>query len=299
MQKDQTELRAAFGRFMTGVTIVTARARGGAPVGFTANSFASVSLEPPMLMVCPGHHLTSFAEFECAEHFGVSVLAEGQEALANLFAAGKGDRFERSDWSEAANGIPLMDGRAAGFVCKAVNKVPAGDHLILIGEITEFDTVNAPGLGYGPNGYFTLGNERLAQASAAIKTRASVLLEDEMILYMTPEFDLPSVDVGRNQSPLAALQSGLTERGITADLSVVYAIYDEGSFGRRIVFRGQLKKPNDTLRKVDIRNLRDAPVQDTELAALLHRFENEHKTQSFGFYFGSDKQAELIPATKV
>ena len=80
---DPERLRAAFARFMTGVTVVTARTAGGEPVGFTANSFTSVSLDPPLLLVCPGRHLSSFPIFEAAPHFGISILAEGQEEVSN------------------------------------------------------------------------------------------------------------------------------------------------------------------------------------------------------------------------
>ena len=99
---DPRELRAAFGRYMTGVTVVTSRDARDDPVGFTANSFTSVSLDPPLLLVCPGRHVSSFAVFRTAPRFGVSILAEGQEEVSNLFAGGPGDRFSLCDWEEGA-----------------------------------------------------------------------------------------------------------------------------------------------------------------------------------------------------
>ena len=87
MSIDPKALRGAFSRFMTGVTVVTSLTPKGEPVGFTANSFASVSLDPPLLLVCPGNHLSSFEVFQSATRFGVSILAEGQEEISNMFAS--------------------------------------------------------------------------------------------------------------------------------------------------------------------------------------------------------------------
>ena len=162
MHIDPSELRTAFGRFMTGVTIVTAVTDQGEPVGFTANSFSSVSLDPPLLLVCPGKHLTSFETFKTVRHFGVSVLSADQQDVSRLFAGGKGPKFEQCDWAPAAFDVPMISGRAAGFVCEVSNIVPAGDHIILLGQILDFDDTENPGLGYGPGGYFTIGHQRLS-----------------------------------------------------------------------------------------------------------------------------------------
>lgn len=78
-QFDPRDLRSAFGRFMTGVTVVTARAPDGTSVGFTANSFTSVSMDPPLLLVCPGKFLSSYQTFAECTDFAISILAEGQE----------------------------------------------------------------------------------------------------------------------------------------------------------------------------------------------------------------------------
>jgi len=93
---DPRALRNAFGSFMTGVTVITSRDASGAPVGFTANSFTSVSLDPPLLLVCPGKFLSSYDAFTNCSHFAVNVLAEGQEEVSNTFAGYKGDRFAKA-----------------------------------------------------------------------------------------------------------------------------------------------------------------------------------------------------------
>ncbi|MBW4709962.1 flavin reductase family protein [Roseobacter sp. YSTF-M11] len=298
MPADPNALRHAFGRFMTGVAVVTTRTDEGNLVGFTANSFTSVSLNPPLLLVCPGNHLSSFAAFSDARRFGVSILSEGQEDISNTFASGKADRFGLCDWEAPAQGIPLITGRAAGFVCERFQVIPAGDHLVLIGRVIYFDSSDHAGLGYGPDGYFTLENERKAEALPVPHTRASVLLEDGDHLYLTEDADLFTICVPTDESPLQALTNGLKAAGIAAELSVVYAAYDEGANGRRIVFRGHSRNGHPALHATPIDGIAQATIPDQALKSLLRRFENEHRRQSFGFYIGNEHSGDVFPVTE-
>lgn len=295
---DPKRLRAAFARYMTGVTVVTTRTAGGEPVGFTANSFTSVSLDPPLLLVCPGRHVSSFSVFETAPCFGVSILAEGQEAVSNLFAGRTGDRFALSDWEEGAHGVPLISGRTAGFACTAHDRIEAGDHLILIGRIEAFDHSDAHGLGYGPSGYFSLGKEREAMSATASRTRASVLLDDGRCVYLTEGGDLPTVEAPPDRDPLAALRSHLAAQGIAADPGVVYAIYDEGHGTRRLVFRARLAAPAAGLVAKPIHGLSALAVPDPAVRSMLSRFEIEFQNQSFGLYVGDDRRGDILPNVK-
>ena len=295
---DPRELRAAFGRYMTGVTVVTSRDSRDEPVGFTANSFTSVSLDPPLLLVCPGRHLSSFAVFRTASHFGVSVLAEGQEEVSNLFAGGTGDRFSLCEWEEGAHGVPLIAGRTAGFVCAAHDRVEAGDHLILIGRIEAFDRSDAQALGYGPSGYFGLGKEREAMSATAVRTRASVLLDDGHCVHLTEYGDLPTVEVPPDNDSLAALRGHLAARGIAAEPGVVYAIYDEGPGMRRLVFRARLTASAATLVAKPIVGLSALAVPDPAVHSMLSRFESEFRNQSFGLYVGDELRGDILLSSK-
>ena len=157
---DPTVLREAFGQFPTGVTVVTALAVSGKPVGFTANSFSSVSLDPPLLLVCPGRSMSCFSIFETCRHFAVNVLAEGQQDISNKFARYQGDRFSEIPWRQDATGMPLIDGAAVQFSCTTHKAVDAGDHIILIGEIDAVVLSERPGLVFVSGGYLSLGHER-------------------------------------------------------------------------------------------------------------------------------------------
>ncbi|MEZ5477200.1 MAG: flavin reductase family protein [Thiolinea sp.] len=153
---DPQDLRQAFGTFMTGVTVVTALDARGQPAGFTANSFTSVSLEPPLLLVCPGKAMRMFEVFNSCEHFAVNILSEQQQALSDTFAVNQGDRFAGIDWQADAQGCPLLNGVVASFSCSTYQRLDAGDHIILLGHVDHFQVQGGRGLGFSSKGYFTL-----------------------------------------------------------------------------------------------------------------------------------------------
>ncbi len=154
--QDKTALRKALGTFATGVTIVTARGADGEPVGFTANSFTSVSLEPPLLLVCLAHTAASYSMFCAAESFAVNVLEVGQEETAKRFASRGADKFGPTRWKPGALGAPLIDGSLARFDCAMHARVEAGDHDILMGRVVGFSVHEGAALLYHQGMFKTL-----------------------------------------------------------------------------------------------------------------------------------------------
>jgi len=134
---DQRSFRSALGRFATGVTIITARGTDG-PVGVTANSFNSVSLDPPLVLWSLARTSSSLAGFDSADEFAIHVLGLDQEHLSGRFATSGADKFKGMDI--ATEGAPLLDGCAARFRCRKVQQHDVGDHILFIGEVIEFDT---------------------------------------------------------------------------------------------------------------------------------------------------------------
>lgn len=155
---DRTALREALGAFATGVTIVTALTReSGEPVGFTANSFTSVSLEPPLLLVCLAHTAASYKVFREADSFAVNVLAADQEATALRFATRGADKFGATRWHPGAHGAPLIEGCLARFDCTMHQRLVAGDHDILMGQVTGFSRHAGEALLYHGGAFQRLG----------------------------------------------------------------------------------------------------------------------------------------------
>ena len=132
---DPRTLRDALGTFATGVTVVTARAPDGTNVGLTANSFTSVSLDPPLLLVCPHRQAHSMAVLSQVDHFAVNVLHIGQQATSDLFARRSDDRFERVEWETWDHGPPILTNSLASFECAKYAEYDGGDHVILVGKV--------------------------------------------------------------------------------------------------------------------------------------------------------------------
>ena len=126
-------LRDAFGRFVTGVTVVTTIGPDG-PVGITANSFTSVSLDPPLLLWCPAKGSRRYPIFRDAPHFAIHILSDDQEWICGNFAQ-KGATFDAVDWAPNDHGIPAIPGSLARFDCERHAAHDAGDHEIIIGRI--------------------------------------------------------------------------------------------------------------------------------------------------------------------
>lgn len=136
---DQKEFRNACGAFATGITVVTTMGPDGEPVGMTANSFSSVSLDPPLVLWSVGNHAGSFDIFSKAEHYAVHILHKDQEELSNLFASRGEDKFGNIDWSKGELGSPLLPDYAVRFQCKMEHVYPGGDHNILVGRVVAYD----------------------------------------------------------------------------------------------------------------------------------------------------------------
>jgi len=137
---ERTAFRRALSRYPTGVTVVTACAAGGAAVGITVNSFASVSLHPPLILWSLGEDSANAAAFLAAGRFAVNVLASDQEALARRFARSDAQQAEQAQFCEAREGVPVIGEALSIFECVREAVHPGGDHHILIGRVERFSS---------------------------------------------------------------------------------------------------------------------------------------------------------------
>src|SRR3954468_23057753 len=132
---DPRDFRNALGAYGTGVTIITAMAADGKPYGITCNSFASVSLNPPLVLWSLGIYSSSLIVFQNASHFTVHVLGTSQQALANKFAKSSEDKFAGVDWTPGLGNAPVLAESVANFQCRSVNRYYGGDHVIFLGAV--------------------------------------------------------------------------------------------------------------------------------------------------------------------
>jgi flavin reductase (DIM6/NTAB) family NADH-FMN oxidoreductase RutF len=134
---DPARFRDALAQFATGVTVVTTLDRDGEPRGFTANSFTSVSLDPPLVLVCVSRRVNSYPVLTQSGGFVVNILAQGQRQLSQRFASKEPDKFAGVAWAPSATGAPILDGALAWLECLPWRRVTAGDHVVLIGEVVD------------------------------------------------------------------------------------------------------------------------------------------------------------------
>ncbi len=153
-EQDRQNFRRALGNFATGVTVVTASDHEGNWVGVTANSFNSVSLDPPLVLWSLNRSSWSLPTYELSDHFVVNVLADNQINVSNRFASqGLADKFEGVQTITGVGGSPVLVDCAASFQCEKKYTYEGGDHLIFVGEVLDFQTTDNAGLIYHKGQY--------------------------------------------------------------------------------------------------------------------------------------------------
>ena len=153
----QQHFRRVCSKFATGITVVTLTRSDGSPMGLTVNSFTSVSLEPPLILVCLDLRTSALQDLGLGAAFAINVLSEDQRELSERFARfGENDRFEGIEWVEGEAGAPLLDGVLATVECTVVRRIEAGDHEIVIGEAQRASWHDGTPLVYFNSGYQAL-----------------------------------------------------------------------------------------------------------------------------------------------
>ena len=137
---DTNFLRKSLGKFSTGVTIVTSIDSEGVPTGMTVNSFSSVSLDPALVLWCIDKKQPSYDTFMDGKGYAVNILSKDQSDLCYKFSSQSHDKFENVNWKKSKNGFPLIENSLAWFDCKKWNYYSGGDHQILVGEVTSFNS---------------------------------------------------------------------------------------------------------------------------------------------------------------
>src|ERR1700678_1703564 len=135
---DPRDFRNALGTYATGVSIITAMTAERKPYGLTCNSFASVSLNPPLVLWSLGMFSQGLPIFQNASHFAVNVLGASQQALATKFATSSEDRFAGVDWIAGLGKAPVLANCVANFQCRAANRYYGGDHVIFLGAVEAY-----------------------------------------------------------------------------------------------------------------------------------------------------------------
>jgi flavin reductase (DIM6/NTAB) family NADH-FMN oxidoreductase RutF len=145
--------RRACSQFATGVAIATVRATDGTPHGMTVNSFTSVSLEPPLVLICIDEQSQALDHFRDGSFFALNILGYGQEPLSEAFARRIDNRFEDQTWFAGESGAPLIPGVLASMECRRVDFIALGDHSVLVGEMVAASVTDGAPLVYFRGAY--------------------------------------------------------------------------------------------------------------------------------------------------
>lgn len=157
MSIDQAEFRRVMGHFASGVTVVTV-CREGTCHGITVSSFCSLSLEPPLVLICIDQRYSSHEKIQQAEAFAINILAEDGEWLSRHFASRADDKFAKVGYHTGESGAPLLDDALATIECRLVDQFPGGDHTIFVGEVLAMSARDeGRPLLYFRSGYHQLG----------------------------------------------------------------------------------------------------------------------------------------------
>jgi flavin reductase (DIM6/NTAB) family NADH-FMN oxidoreductase RutF len=158
MAIEKNELRRVMGHFATGVTVITTLRKSGELHGLTANAFTSVSLIPPLVLVCVDKKAESYPCFEESKVFTVNILASDQEAISRRFAVSGGEKFQGIAYRDGANGAPILEGSLGYIECRVTTTVDGGDHTIYLGEVEQAETREAKPLLFFRGGYREIGD---------------------------------------------------------------------------------------------------------------------------------------------
>ncbi|MBS0292072.1 MAG: flavin reductase [Proteobacteria bacterium] len=181
---DPKDFRQALGMFATGVTIVTTRAADGSPVGVTANSFNSVSIDPPLVLWSLAKNARSLDAFTGGEHWNVHILSQEQEALSNLFARAGEDKFGQQQLEQGVSDAPLLPGCSARFQCRTMFQYDGGDHIIFVGQVLSYDRSQRLPLLYVTGQYALASRKALAVSTEAQADTAGSLYSENLIGYL-------------------------------------------------------------------------------------------------------------------
>jgi flavin-dependent trigonelline monooxygenase, reductase component len=294
---DPREIRKAFGGFVTGVTVVTALDADKQPRGLTANSFTSVSLNPPLVLVCIDEKASSHPVFKASQAFGVSVLGSAQRATSNLFASKAPNKFEQTPTFVRETGAPLVHGAVSWFDCRTHSVTQVGDHLILVGRVVAFGHDAGAPLGYCRGNYIDFGLEQEAVGRGSNLVLSCIAeMNGALLLELDPasgKWSIPMVHASHAGSRgVSGLTAALRAAGAEVELSFLYSVYeDKGE--TMIVYRGTVAAVDASAagsRQTRLFEQADVPWDDiatSQIRTMLKRYLIERENDRFGIYVDS------------
>lgn len=295
---DVKALRKALGNFLTGVTIVTALDPQNDPKGFTANSFTSVSLDPALILVCMSKTASSLGAFFCGSRFIVNILSDQQRNLSNLFASKSKEKFKDDHWTASPEGCPVIKESLVVLHCSTDRMIDAGDHLIVLGKVTDFTVNTGNPLGFCRGAYVfpTLTHEAIELVGKAPRIGALLEWNNSILLFGDKDEELRfptgfSVGDGADKDSLIG---SLASLDINASVDFLFGVFEDEKSHNHIIYRGNFvpgpAAPAEAIHQID-----EIPWSrlSQRNARMLRRFIEEKRRDIAGLFVGSHKGGSI------
>lgn len=310
---DSATFRRVLGSFLTGVTIITTRDETGELRGITANSFTSVSLDPPLVLFCVGKSSSSCEAFSAAEGYNVHILGSENQGLAKAFATRGVDRFAGVPVTKTRTGAPLLDEVGTWLACETYRIVDAGDHLVVIGRVYDCAVQDTRPLGFYQSQFQSFRTEEeLARGLAhdasgirvgwVVETPAGALLlrEEQPDVYGLPSVAMESSDLSEERLSAAAEET----LGVPVSIDFLYSLYEMPDGRLSLIYRGTaedavLSDSEARVRAVDPAVFDVSAVAGRPERAVVRRYLDERNESRFGIYAGTQRHGAVATISGV
>ena len=310
MNKNRSRnLRQALGSFPTGVTVVSCLDKNNNPLGFTANSFTSVSLDPQLISICIDKESFNIDTFSITEHFAVSILSESQQSISTTFATPNEERFKDIDWRSEDTGSPIISNAVAWFDCKTEQVVDAGDHLILIGKIISFDSSPKTPLMYLRGNYVNLGLEQ--KMLLAMENENTEIIVGAIIEWRKKVFLLKNKNNGSLYFPSASRLGHIEDKqsllGVLKNLNMsinehyLFSVFEKAEDKTSLIYyRAQAKEEVTALKDsfYDFEAIPFDKLTDEASRIMLKRYIKERELNAFGIFVGKESEGKVEALSK-
>lgn len=310
MNKNRSRnLRQALGSFPTGVTVVSCLDKNNNPLGFTANSFTSVSLDPQLISICIDKESFNIDTFSITEHFAVSILSESQQSISTTFATPNEERFKDIDWRSEDTGSPIISNAVAWFDCKTEQVVDAGDHLILIGKIITFDSSPKTPLMYLRGNYVNLGLEQ--KMLLAMENENTEIIVGAIIEWRKKVFLLKNKNNGSLYFPSASRLGHIEDKqsllGVLKNLNMsinehyLFSVFEKAEDKTSLIYyRAQAKEEVTALKDsfYDFDAIPFDKLTDEASRIMLKRYIKERELNAFGIFVGKESEGKVEAISK-
>ena len=310
MNKNRSRnLRQALGSFPTGVTVVSCLDKNNNPLGFTANSFTSVSLDPQLISICIDKESFNIDTFSITEHFAVSILSESQQSISTTFATPNEERFKDIDWRSEDTGSPIISNAVAWFDCKTEQVVDAGDHLILIGKIISFDSSPKTPLMYLRGNYVNLGLEQ--KMLLAMENENTEIIVGAIIEWRKKVFLLKNKNNGSLNFPSASRLGHIEDKqsllGVLKNLNMsinehyLFSVFEKAEDKTSLIYyRAQAKEEVAALKDsfYDFDAIPFDKLTDEASRIMLKRYIKERELNAFGIFVGKESEGKVEAISK-